>query len=458
MASRHTMDLTTGSVAKKLLIFALPILVSNQLQHLYSAADNIVVGQFAGKLALAAVGSTGSATVLILNLLNGLSVGANVVCANLRGAKKQKELSQCMHTAILLAALGGIFFSALGVTVARPLLKMMKSPDTVIDQATLYMRIYCLGIPASMLYNFGAGILRAHGDTRRPMIILTVSGVINVCLNLVFVILFRMSVAGVAIATVTSQLISAVSVLTILFSPKGEFKMRFRELRFHRQELCSLVTVGVPCGLNGLVFSVSNVTVQSTVNSFGDTAMAGSAAAGSINDFIYLVLSGFYTACVSFSGQCFGAHKFRRIDQLLLRSILMCAGVVSLMATAVTVFPRQVLSLYNKDAEVLTAAIPKLLIIAWSYIIYTLSELTLGCLRGMGKSGIPTLLNACFICVPRLLWIWFIVPLHPSMGLLYICYPVSYVFNSAALGIYYFYCRRKIREKFFQDAALEANA
>lgn len=452
MASRHTMDLTTGSVAKKLLVFAFPILISNLLQHFYNAADNIVVGQYAGKVALAAVGSTSSATVLILNLFNGLAVGANVICANLRGAKKQNELSRCMHTAILLAVLGGFFFSALGVAVSRSMLAMMSCPENVIDQAALYMRIFCLGIPASMVYNFGAGILRAHGDTKRPMIILTVSGIVNVCLNLVFVIVFHMSVAGVAIATIISQLISAIAVVCILFRPKGEFQMRFRELRIHKKELRNLVAVGVPCGLNGLVFSISNITIQATVNTFGDTVMAGSTAASSIGDFIYLILNGFYTACVSFSGQCYGAGHYRRIDQLLMRGIAMCVGFVVLLSIAASVFSRQLIGLYNPDPEVIEAAIPKLLILGWSYIIYTFSELTLGCLRGMGKSAIPTLLNAFCICMPRLLWVWLIVPLMPSLGMVYVCYPISYVFSSVCLGAYYYICRKKLRESAVQGA------
>ncbi len=444
MKSRHTMDLTNGSLVKKLLIFVFPILVSNLLQHLYNAADNIVVGQYAGKVALAAVGSTSSATVLILNLLNGLAVGANVVCANYRGAQKQAELARCMHTAVLLSAVGGVLFGVFGFAVSRPLLQIMSCPENVIDQATLYMRIYCLGVPASMVYNFGAALLRAHGDTKRPMIILSLTGVVNVCLNLFFVLVFHMGVAGVAVATIVAQVISAILVLRILFSPDDVFQMRFRELRFHKEELWRLIKVGIPCGMNGLVFSISNVILQSSVNVLGDTVMAANAASNSLTNFIYLVLNSFYSACVSFTGQCFGAKEYRRIDQLLVRSIAICVLAVSLMAAVMTLFPRQLIGLYNTEPDVIDASIAKLMIVSWAYVLYVFSELTLGCLRGMGKSLVPMILNAFGICMPRLLWVWFFASPNSSLGELYLCYPISYVFSAAFLVSYFFLCRRKL--------------
>lgn len=446
MKSQHTMDLTNGSVTRKLIVFVLPLVASNLLQHLYNAADKAVVGQFAGKIALAAVGSTGSATTMLLNLLFGLSVGANIINANLLGAKKHKELRRSMHTSILLSVVCGVFLCVVGLLAAHPLLQLMSCPSNVIDQASLYMRIYFCGVPASMLYNFGAGILRTYGDTRRPMIILAVSGIVNVLLNLIFVIVFKMTVDGVALATIISQYISAVWVLTILFDPKGEYHLSKSELKLHKEEVIAIVKVGIPCGINGLVFSVSNVTVQSTVNGFGDTVIAGNVAADSVSGLIYQVLAAFYTACVSFAGQCYGAEKYDRIDRLLLRSGGICVALVAAASTAATVFPGFLLGVFNSDAEVIAAGTPKLLIMCWSYVLYAVSESLLGCLRGMRKTAIPTTINIIGICATRVLWIWFVLPADSmNVFLLYACYPVSYVISVSAMGSYYIYCRRKLR-------------
>lgn len=444
MKTHHTMDLTTGSVTKKLLLFALPILASYVLQHLYNAADKAVVGQFAGKLALGAVGSTGSAITMLLNLFSGLAIGVNVVCSNLRGAHKETELRQCMHTSVLVSFICGLALCIIGQFLTRPLLILLKTPDDVIDGAELYMRIYFAGVPASLLYNYGAGILRAYGDTKRPMIILALSGLVNVALNLVFVIVFNMTVDGVAWATVASQVISAAAVMFILFSSKDEFRLRFHELKIDFTSFRSIIRVGVPCGLNGLVFSISNMILQSYVNSFGSTVLAGNVAADGITGLIYQFVAAFYSACVSFSGQCYGAGKYKRIDKLLRSSLLVCVGTMTVFALFSTFSPRPLLAIFDPDPEVVEAGIPKLTILAWSYIIYAISDMFLGCLRGMRKSGIPTMINAFGICLPRVLWARFIFPLHPTVGMLYICYPISYIISSGAQGLYYFYCRKKL--------------
>lgn len=441
MSSRHSMDLTNGPVIRKLLLFAMPLLLTNLLQQFYSAADVIVVGKFAGSAALAAVGSTGSITTLLLNLFNGLAVGANVVCANLVGARKREELNRCMYSSLLMAAFGGVIMMAIGVTFAAPLLRMMNSPENVIDLAALYMRIYFCGVPASLIYNFGAGILRAHGDTKSPMYILSATGVVNVLLNLVFVVVFHWSVAGVALATVVAQVLSAISVLVILFHSRGEYKLQIRKLRFHRGELNMITRIGIPCGMNGIVFSVSNVILQSTVNTFGDIVVAGAAAAGSITAFVYVVLSGFYTACVSFSGQNFGAKKYHRIDMLLVRSMICCFVLIGAASAALSFLGRGFLGLYTDDASVVLAGMPIMLIISWSYMIYAIPEVCIGCLRGMGKSAGPTMLNILCICGVRILWIFLIFPLNPMTTMLYLCYPISYAVSGIAQYIYYRHCR-----------------
>ena len=257
--AKHTMDLTTGSVTKKFLLFTLPILASNLLQQFYNAADTMVVGKFASETALAAVGSTGSLITLILSLFTGLSAGTNVACANHFGAKNQDKLRACMHVSLLLGLVCGIGLMAVGVAFARPLQVMMGSPYNVIDQATLYIRIYFLGVPASLLYNFASAILRAHGDTKRPMILLALSGIVNVLLNLLFVMVFHMDVEGVALATIISQYLSMAAALYLLFDPKGDCAMKKRELKMNGESVEEIVRIGVPTGINGIVFSLSNV-------------------------------------------------------------------------------------------------------------------------------------------------------------------------------------------------------
>ncbi len=444
MAAKHSMDLTQGSVLKKLLLFALPVLATNLLQQLYSAADVIVVGKFAGSTALAAVGSTGAVTTLLLNVFLGLAIGANVVCANLYGARQKEALSRCMHTSVLLALIGGLALAVLGIAFARPLLKLMNSPDNVIDQAAKYMRIYFCGAPASLLYNFGAGILRAHGDTKRPMVILSLSGIVNVALNLVLVVCLHWDVAGVAVATVVSQVLSAAGILWILFDPKDEFKLQLRKIRFYAKPLRMIVGTGIPCGLNGVVFSLSNVILQSTVNTFGDVIIAGAAAASNITNFVFQFLSAFYTASVSFAGQNFGAKQYKRIDQLLVKGIISCATLVFLSAVLLSIFPKPVLQLYADDPNVVSAAIPLTLILCWAYILYVIPEVTVGCLRGIGKSSVSTFLNIFCICAPRIVWIYVIFPLNPTMQMLYLCYPMSYVICAAAQLGYYLRCRKRL--------------
>jgi len=446
MAKTGAMDLTSGSVTKRLMLFALPILLTNVMQHLYTVADRVVVGQFAenGKLALAAVGSTGSATTLFLNVFNGLAVGANVICANKRGAKDQKGLELCSHSSMLLSICIGLVISLTGIMICKPMLTLMGTPADIIDLSTLYMRIYFLGIPAASVYSFGANILRANGDTKRPMKILGISGLVNVALNLVLVIGFKLSVAGVAVATIVSQYISALWVIGILFSQKGEYKLSFGKLRFHGASMRSVVRVGIPSGLNGMVFTVSNLILQSALNTFGSDAIAGKTAALDISTLVYQGIGACYLACISFSGQCYGARQYKRIDSLLLRSTGLCIGYVVTMAAICTLFPRQLLGIFNSDPKVIDAGISMLLINSWGYILYASSETALGCLRGMGKSAAPMLLNFAGICVPRMIWVLLIFPMRHELAFLYWCYPISWAISTSLQLSYYIYCRRRL--------------
>ncbi len=443
---KHTMDLTNGPVTAKLMAFTMPILASNLLQHLYNAADRAVVGKFAanGDVALAAVGSTGSAITLLVKLVLGLALGAKGVCANMRGAANHRGLRRAMHTSILLALVSGIAAMVLGICVAEPFLLLMGSPESVIESATLYTRIYFVGFPFQLIYNFGASILRAHGDTKRPMTILAVSGLVNVALNLVFVILFHMDVDGVAWATVASQVISAAVVLWILFKPDGGYDLNISELRFHKQEMAAIARVGIPSGLNGMVFSVSNVTIQASVNSLGEIAMAGNTAAATYTGLVYQVLAAFYTACVSFGGQCYGAKKYKRIDRLVGVSMILSCTLIVLLSVAATIFPYFFLGLFTNSRAAMKNGLAPLLIVSWGYVIYSMSEVFLGALRGMRRSGVPTLLNVVAICLPRLIWVFFAFPMNPTIGFLHWCYPISWVISATAQGVYYFLVRKKL--------------
>lgn len=454
--TKNKMDLTQGSVLKKLLIFAIPIILTNILQQLYHAADMIVVGNFAQDStgALAAVGSTSAITALCLNLFVGLAVGANVVCAKLFGARKLEELRRAMHTSILLAALCGVGIGILGVIFARPLLAMTGSPEDVIDQATLYMQIIFMGQPGSLVYNFGAGILRSHGDTKRPMYILMISGLVNVILNMVLVIAFHLDSAGVAIATVISYYLSATAVLWILFSPRGEFRLRVSKLRLGK-EIREVASVGIPSGLNSMVFSLSNVIIVSALNTLGGAVLAGNSAAHNVDAMLYQILVAFYTACISFVGQNCGAKKYDRVDKLWKTAVLLAMGVFAVLGVALCIFAEAVMHLFSQDPQVILLGALRIRILAGSYAIYVIPEISIGCLRGMGKAVLTSVLNVICICTPRILWVAFAFsalkngdPYHDFAVLLW-CYPVSWALS----GIAQFFCYRHYRKQLGREDA-----
>ena len=442
------MDLTTGPVGRKLFLFFLPIMLGNVLQTLYSAADKVVVGQFAenGALALAAVGGTTSAIYLMIGLFNGLAVGANVICANLMGARKDKELRQAMHTAVLMAAFCGLGIGLFGFFACNRILQLMSTPADVLEPATLYMRIYFLGAPASLVYNFGAAVLRSYGDTKRPMYILMVSGLVNVVLNLLLVMGFHMSVDGVAIATIASQLVSAVWVLWILFNPKDQYGLRVKELKIHGKPLLDIIRVGVPSGIGGMVFSISNTLIQSTVNGFDNAALlAGKSVVADITGVMFQVMAAMNAATVSFAGQCYGARKYKRIDQLTLWAMVQVWILMGVFILLTVVFADFAVGIFNSDPDVIRYGALLLYIECPGFMIYIPSEIFLGCNRGMKRALMPTILNLIGICVTRLIWIWAIFPLKPEVWMLFLCYPVSWVISTILQGAYYFYIRRKIR-------------
>lgn len=443
---RKNMDLTTGSIPKKLLIFALPIIFSAILQDFYNIADKIVVGQFAehGGLALAAVGAVTPAVAILVDLFTGLSMGVNVICANLRGAKKHDDLESAMHTALVLAVVCGFCTMCFGMVMAKPMIRFLKTPDTISHDALVYMCIYFSGIPVSLLYNCGAGILLSNGDTRRPMMILTVSGLVNVALNLLLVILCGLGVAGVAIGTVASQLVSAVWVCCILFDPEGEYRMSFSRLRMNRSDAGAFLKIAVPAAINNTVFDFSNFFMQAAVNTLGDAVIAGCTAASSIGNLSYKVPAGFYSTCVSFTGQNYGAKKFSRIDKTLLCSIGMSIAGVVLCASVLTLFPEHMLAIFNPDPAVIQGGIPKLLILSWGYITYCAQGCISGCLHGLKRNTATTAINMIFVVGIRLPWALVLFPMFPTSGFLFLCYPISWLLCSIAQGIFFLRVRKKL--------------
>ena len=444
MASRHTMDFTTGSVSKKLVVFAFPLILTNLLQHLYTAADSAVVGRFAGKAALAAVGATTTATALVTNLLIGLAAGANIINANLLGANNKKDLRKSLHTGICMGASFGVLFAIFGILISRPFLLLLNCPEDVINDSVKYMRIIFCGIPGSITYNFGAGILRTHGDSKRPMWIISVSGVVNVVLNLIFVIFFKMAVVGVALATIVSNYLSAFLVLRIIFDPKDVFKLSFKELKLHKKECVNIAKVGIPCGLNSIMFNISTAIVTANVNAFGSTVIAASAASTNVTTLLSQIIGAFYTAGMTFTGQCFGAGKYKRIDRLALVGTGICVATVSFVAFTITLAPNFFISLFNTDPQVIEVGSNKLVLMSWSFVLYAVADVSLACLRGIKKTTIPTALNIFCICILRVLWVCFVFPLNrESYMLLHWCYPVSYLACAISMISYYLYCRKK---------------
>ena len=461
MAKRHSTDLTKGSVFKKLLVFAFPLWLATLVQQIYHAADVIVVGNFAenSTTALAAVGSTGSVTSVILNLFLGLSAGASVRCANLYGARDYDRLRRTMTTALISSTAGGFIVCILGLFLSRPLLLLMGSPVDVIDQATTYMQIIFLGKPAVLVYNTCSAIMRAHGESKRPMYILTLTGIVNVVLNLILVINFHLDVAGVAIATITSQWLSAGVALYLLFHPMGEYRLKLSELAFEKEELMKIIRIGLPAGLNAMVFNISNVVVISAVNSMGSVTVAAVSAATSVATLAYTIPSAFTTACISFAGQNYGARRFDRIDKCLWSGILIVEVLFLVANLFFTFFPGVFLGLYTDNTEVIEVAVPKLLITAWGYMIYTVSEIANGCQRGFGKSMGPTILNIVCICGVRVAWVLFVFPyLEQNLISLYTVFPISWFCSAIAQVISYYRARNKKIRLAKQEELVSANA
>lgn len=446
MKKTYEMDMCSGPLLHKILIYAIPLMLSGILQLLFNAADVIVVGRFAGHESLAAVGSTSALINLLINVFIGLSVGANVLVAQYFGAGKVKEVQDTVHTAIAVSLICGAVLVFLGIFAAGPLLRLMGTPQDVLDKSVLYMRIYFAGMPVIMLYNFGAAILRAVGDTKRPLYFLMAAGVVNVVLNLFFVITLHMGVAGVALATVLSQCISAALVCRCLIKSDSAYHLELAKLGVRWHTLKRIAQIGLPAGFQGAVFSISNVLIQSSINSFGSVAMAGSTASANLEGFVYNAMNAVYQTNLSFTSQNLGGGKFERINRIL----LLCLGVVTVvglvMGGSFVLLGPHLLGIYSSDSEVIQFGMMRLTIICGLYFICGWMDVLVGSLRGLGSSIIPMLVSLAGACGLRVVWIFTVFQWQHSLFVLYLSYPVTW----AITGVAHLLCFLMIRRKFPQ--------
>ena len=440
----YEMDMSRGSILKKVISFSFPLMITGILQLLYNAADMIVIGQFTGKEALAAVGSTGSLINLLINVFMGLSVGTSVVVAQQHGAGDHQGIHNTVHTSIALAIIGGISVGLIGFVLARPLLELMGTPSDVIDAASLYIRIYFIGMPFNMLYTFGSAILRAVGDTKRPLLYLSISGLLNVMLNLVLVIVFHMGVAGVALATIFSQLVSAVLIIRCLMLTDSTVRLIRRHIRIYRNTLAPILRIGLPAGLQGSLFSISNVLIQSSINSFGSVVMAGSAAAGNLEGFVYTSMNSIYQACLTFVGQNKGARQFQRVR----KTLWICLGLVFVVGISIgglfLLFAAPLISIYNADPLVIQKGVIRLSIICTTYFICGLMEVLVGQLRGLGYSIVPMIATLGSVCGLRIVWVYTVFAATPTLEILLYSYPISWFVAVLFHFVTYIIVQRKL--------------
>jgi len=451
--TKYEIDMVHGPLFGKMLEFAFPLMLSSVLQLLFNAADVIVVGRFAGSDSLAAVGSTSALTNLLINLFVGLSVGTNVLVARYIGANEYDNCQESVHTAVLLSLVSGVVLAIVGVVLANPLLLLMATPENVINKSALYMRIYFLGMPVNMLYNFGSAILRSTGDTKRPLMFLLVAGIVNVILNLVFVIVFHMDVAGVALATVISQAISAVLILMALMDMDGMCHVDLKELRFYPDKIKSMIRIGLPAGLQGCVFSISNVLIQSSVNSFGSLAMAGNTAASNIEGFIYVSMNAFYQTALSFAGQNYGAHEFGRLKKITYFSLIQVTVVGAVLGIIALLFKESLLGIYTPDPEVVAYGVIRMGIICTTYYLCGIMDVMVGNLRGLGYSVLPMIVSLTGACGFRILWIFTVFQTDHTLKTLYISYPISWALTALMHIACYIVVRRKFDKKLAQQNA-----
>lgn len=454
MAKRSNIDMLSGPLLSNVVRYTIPIILTGVLQLLFNAADLIVIGHFRGSESVGAVGATGSLINLLVNVFIGLATGISVVTANAIGAGDSAGVRRTVHTAIPLALIGGAALSVIGVTLAGPMLRLMDTPDSILPKSTLYMQIYFAGIIFSLVYNFGAAILRAAGDTKSPLIYLSVAGVTNIILNVVFVTLFSMDVEGVAIATVVSQAISAVLVIIKLMRSDADWKLILRDMRINIPALKKIAFVGLPAGIQGSVFSISNVIIQSSVNSFGASAVAGNAAAGNIEGFIYVTMNSFYQTTLNFTGQNVGAGKIERIGKIVRTNMFTMFGCSAVLSILAYIFAPQLLGIYiTDDPSAIQIGVTRMTYICLPYFVCGIMEILVGAVRGTGASIAPMLISILGVCGIRIVWVLtvFKAPAFHSLDSLYFSYIISWLACIIGHGIYLYIRLRKLKNKILKN-------
>lgn len=447
--TNYEMDMCSGSILKKMLIFAVPLMCSSILQLLFNAADIVVVGRFAGDNSLAAVGSNTALINLLTNLFIGLSIGANVMVARYYGAKQHKDLKETVHTAMMLSVYSGVILTVIGVAGARQILEWMQTPEELLGLAVVYLRIYFVGMTATMIYNFGSAILRAVGDTKRPLYYLFAAGIVNVVLNLFFVIVLHMDVAGVALATVISQCISAFLVVRCMMKEPGGIRLELRQLHVDRDKFKRILQIGLPAGFQGIIFSLSNVVIQSSVNTFGPVVVAGNSAAANIEGFVYVSMNAFHQATISFTSQNLGAGQYRRINRILFTAQFCVAVVGLVLGNAAVLFGRPLLGIYSGSPEVLDAGMYRLNVISRTYALCGMMDVMVGALRGLGYSVMPMIVSLIGACGLRLIWLatMFQMEAFHTVTMVYLSYPISWLITFAAHVICYIFIKRRLNRR-----------
>ena len=428
---RKSMDMANGPLLKNILIFSIPLIFSNILQMFFNSADTIIVGKFAGDKALAAVGSTGSIVFLITSLFNGLATGTNVVVARYIGTGNKDKIKDSVHTSIALATAGGIVLTFIGLFFSKVFLRMMSTPEDFIDLSATYMRIYFMGVIFLLLYNFGSAILRSKGDTQRPLYFLLISGVLNIVLNFITVYFFHLSVIGAASATVASEALSAFLVLNVLFHEEDATRLDMKHLYFDKESILNIMRIGIPAGLSGAVFALSNVVIQSSINSFNSTdVVAGNAAGNNVENYVYIGYMAFTQATITFTSQCMGAGRFDRIKQIMVTTMAMVVVGAIIMGTAVYLAGPFVLRFYTDKPEVVAVGMVRIRLVASLLVLNGILDVFVNSLRGMGVSTLPTVLMVVGICGVRLLWIYTMFPIHHTLESIYLCFPISWAVTS----------------------------
>lgn len=453
MKKNQTIDMVNGPLLKNIILFAIPLMLTNLLQMLFNAADTIVVGKFAGQEALAAVGATGSLIFLLTSIFNGLSMGANVVIAKSIGSKNHDKIVKAVHTSIWISLVGGVLLTILGLFCSKILLNWMSTPADIINLSSLYMRIYFIGSIPMLVYNFGAAILRSKGDTKRPLYFLIVSGILNALLNLFFVIVLKMSVAGVATATVISQTVAACLTIYTLVKTEDETHLELKAIKLDLHTAGDIMRIGIPAGIQGLVFSLSNVVIQSSINSFDSSVIvAGNSAAGNIENFVYIGMMAFTQATVTFTSQNVGARNYKKIKKVLWQTMILTTASAFIVGLLTCIFGTTVLQFYTNEPEVIRVGMIRLKYVALLLFLNGALDVYVNSMRGMGYSSIPTIVMIAGICGFRLLWLWTIFPMQRTLEVIYLCFPISWILTTLVQGGLWVYCHHHFLQ---QEAQLK---